>query len=258
MEGLVMSHVPSFTTASRYFIRRVGVAAGIVLLVTGCSASALSAKPKPSSSVPPHAGTASASSSPTGPAGSKLNAQLLPASALPPGFTLVGSRDDGNTAPYDLPHQVSAGQACQLLEKSAWIQVSGLEPFDYAQGVYANAGHTGDIDQEIFALTGNDSATAMAAMWKVFGECGSFTYQFSSGPTAHFTLKRTRLTGIGDEAITGVQTAPELYGGSTLVAVRVGSVIITTTVSSSGSDRGSAAVDYATGIAKNVAAAHLG
>jgi hypothetical protein len=131
---------------------------------------------------------------------------LLPASALPPGFTLVGSRDDGNTLPYDLPQQVSAGQACQLLEKSAWIRVSGLEPFAYVQGVYSNAGHT----------------------------------------------------GIGDEAISGVQSAPELYGGSTLVAVRVGSVIITLTVSSSGSDRGAAAVDYATGIAKNIAAAHLG
>jgi hypothetical protein len=71
----------------------------------------------------------------------------------------------------------------------------------------------------------------------------------------HSTLTRSRLHGAGDEAIKAVIVSPVFQGGETLVAVRMGSHVITTLYSSSGSDLGSPAVGYARQIAHRLQAA---
>jgi hypothetical protein len=60
---------------------------------------------------------------------------------------------------------------------------------------------------------------------------------------------------VGDQAYDAVQTSPAYLGGTTLVAIRVGNVIVTCLDSSSGNDKGSAALKYAERIATKVRSA---
>ena len=94
----------------------------------------------------------------------------------------------------------------------------------------------------------------MTTLWQEFGKCSSFSYQ-ASGATVSSTLKRSQLPGEGDDAIKAVIVSPTYDGGETVVAIRVGSQVITTLDSSSGSDLGSQAVSYAEQIVQRLRAA---
>jgi hypothetical protein len=175
---------------------------------------------------------------------------------MPSGYKVDPSttRDTGGELPSDTATAVPARQVCQDLTETAYIQVAGISTTDFAQSNYLNADQTEEVAEEIDAFTGTDAQKVMTTLWQELGRCASFSYQ-SSGTTVSNTLKRSQLPGEGDDAIKAVIVSPIFDGGETLVAIRVGSQIITMLDSSSGSDLGSPALGYAEQIMRRLRAA---
>lgn len=165
------------------------------------------------------------------------------------------TRNSGNyQLPSDDAQPMPAGQVCQAFEQTNFIRAAGFTTGDFAQSDFVNADHSQEIAEEIDVFTGTDAQQAMKTLWREFGKCSSFSYH-SNGTKVSSTLTRSRLPGVGDDAIKAVSVSPVFEGGVTLVAVRVGSQIITTLDSSSGKDRGSPATDYAKRILQRLSAA---
>jgi hypothetical protein len=192
--------------------------------------------------------------------GPQLAALLLPESDMPAGYTLIASaaKASGTATPDDTSAPVPAGnELCKIFASSYFLPAAGFITSTYAQNGYSNPGDTAEVDQSIDVLTGNDARTAMQRLWAAFGKCASFSYQYN-GTTVNCTLKRSTLSGIGDEAVAAVNLCPIVVGGVTLVAVRVGDMIITVADSSAGNDHGSAAIGYARQLAAKLQAVIAG
>jgi len=200
--------------------------------------------------------SASSASVPTSLNGAQLSAALLPASSMPRGFKLdpSGERDTGHSTASDTTQQVPASKECSLLTGTSWIAVGGIVAGSFAQNDYINRSGTEEIVQEADAYHGSRAQQVMQTLWQLFGKCSHFTV--NSGDTiAVTTMVRSELSGTGDQAYKAVQTSSVFLGGATLVAIRVGNVIVTCLDTSSGNDKGSAALQYAKRIAANVQAA---
>lgn len=233
---------------------RLGLAAAVTSLIAGCSAASSSS----AASSPPSAPvtTPSATSSATALSGSRLAGILLPASSMPDGYKVAPSttRNTGSQLPSDSAQPVPASQVCQAFAQTAYIRAAGIVTGDFAQSDYVSADQSQEIAEEIDIFTGTDAQKAMTTLWHEFGKCSSFSYQ-PNGTTVSSTLTRSRLPGKGDDAIKAVIVSPAFEGGETLVAIRMGSQIITTLDSSSSKDLGSPAVGYAEQIAQRLRAA---
>jgi hypothetical protein len=197
-----------------------GSTAGAAAASSG-SAGAASATPAGDS-----AATPSASAPPTG---KKLNSLLLPASALPKGFS-IDSASTVNTGdgynPASSPSAVSASKACDAIQGTGWITSTGLSAPSFAQDDYTDSAQ--DLfGQEVDGYQGSDAKAAMTALRKVFTECAnSKIKQNGTAYSARTTHKN--LTGLGDDAVEAVTTSPDLTGALTLIAVRVGNLVVTT------------------------------
>ncbi|MBO0824065.1 MAG: hypothetical protein J2P27_09425 [Actinobacteria bacterium] len=233
---------------------RLGVAAATASLVAGCSLA--SSSTSGSSHPPAQATTHSASPSAKMLSGPDLAAILLPASSMPTGYTVDASitRDSGPQLAFDTARPMPASQVCQTFKQTAYIRAAGIATGDFAQSDYLSTDHSQEIAEEIDIFTGTDAQQVMATLWQELGTCSSFSYH-SNGTTVSCTVTRSRLPGEGDEAIKAVIVSPVFEGGETLVAIRMGSQIITTLDSSRGKDLGSPAVTYAEQIAQRLRAA---
>lgn len=227
----------------------LGVTGLIVLAATGCGADATTHSSAGSNASP-------ASTTAKVLTGTKLKSLLLPAGAMPKGFRLNadGVRDTGNA---DMPSSSAAvppGKVCGMFEQTSWIRTSGIDSAAFAQNDFGDAGHTNQFAQEIDAYHGGDARAAMSGLRKAFAGCAAFTDK-SGGTTAKVKLVSSALPGAGDGGIKAVATSPVWQGGTTLVAIRVGSAVVTAFYSSSHPDKGAAAVRMAKTIAKNVQSA---
>jgi hypothetical protein len=233
---------------------RLGLAAAVTSLIAGCSAASSSS----AASSPPSAPvtTPLATPSATALSGSRLAGILLPASLMPNGYKVDPSttRNTGSQLPSDTAQSMPASQVCQAFSQTAYIRAAGIATGDFAQSDYLSADQSREIAEEIDIYTGTDAQKAMTALWQEFGKCSSFSYQ-SNGTTVSSTLTRSRLPGEGDDVMRAVIVSPVFEGGETIVAIRMGSQIITTLDSSSGKDLGSPAVGYAEKIAQRLRAA---
>jgi hypothetical protein len=228
--------------------------AAVLGTAIGCSSASSSTTATSTSS--PHASASASSSAPASLNGTKLGATLLPAVAMPHGFELDPSspRNTGDSTPSDTTQPVSPSQQCLLLDGTSWIIATGITAGSFAQNDYLTADKTAEIAQEADAYSGGDAQHVMDVLWQVFGRCAQFTDD-SGGTNAAITMTRSKLSGVGDQAYEAVQTSPAWYGGNTLVAIRVGNVIVTCFESSPGNDKGSAALRYAESIATKVSSA---
>jgi hypothetical protein len=197
---------------------------------TGSTAGAAAAASGAASATPAgdSAATPSASASAL-PNGKKLNSLLLPASALPKGFS-INSSDTVNTAegynPPVSPSTVPASKACDAIQGTSWITSTGLTALSFAQNDYSDSSQN-LIGQEVDGFQGNDAKTAMSDVRKVFAECAhSKIKQNGTAYSARTTYKT--LSGLGDDAVEAVTTSPDLVGGTTLIAVRVGDLVVAT------------------------------
>lgn len=227
-----------------------GVPVAVILgtLIAGCSSTSSSTTATSASSPP-----ASASPSASALNGTQLRAALLPASDMPSGFKLdpSGERSTGASTASDTTQQVPASKECSLLTGTSWIAATGMDAGSFAQNDYINGSSTEEIAQEADAYSSGDAQHVMKTLWQLFGKCSHFTVD-SGGTSAATTMVRSKLSGVGDQAYKAVQTSPAFQGGTTLVAIRVGNVIVTCLDSSSGNDKGSAALRYAKRIATKV------
>ena len=228
---------------------RLGLAAALTALIAGCSATG----PSAATASPPSAQVTTPSA--TALSGPQLTRILLPANLMPKGYK-VGSatRNTGSQLPSDTAQPMAADQICLAFTQSSYIRAAGIATGDWAESDYISPDQSQEVFEEIDVFTGSDAQKAMATLWQEFGKCSSFSYK-SNGTTAPSTLTRSRLPGEGDDAIKAVIVSPVFEGGETLVAIRIGSQIITTLDSSSGSDLGSAAVGYAEQMAQRLQAA---
>jgi hypothetical protein len=225
---------------------RLGLAAALTTLIAGCSA----AGPSAATASPPPA----RASTPAALSGPQLTRILLPAKSMPKGYkTGSATRNTGSQLPSDTPQPLPASQVCPAFTQSSFIRAAGISTGDWAQGDYISPDQTEEIFEEIDIFTGTDAQKAMTTLWQEFGKCSSFSYK-SNGTTASSKLTRSRLPGEGSDAIKAVIVSPVFEGGETLVAIRMGSQIITTLDSVPGKDLGSPAVGYAERIVQRLRA----
>lgn len=236
---------------------RIGLAAAVTSVIAGCSAAGSSSAAAPPPSAPGTTAPASSTSAPAAAlSGPQLAGVLLPATSMPSGYKVdpTSTRDTGSQLPADTPQPIPASQLCETFTEESFIRAAGINTGDWAQSRYVSADQSQEIDEEIDVFTGSDAQKAMTVLWQEFGKCSSFSYK-SNGTTESSTLTRSQLPGVGNGAIKAVEVTQNFDGGATMVAIRMGSEIITTLDSSSGKDLGSPAVSYAEQIAHRLRAA---
>jgi hypothetical protein len=138
-----------------------------------------------------------------------------------------------------------------MLSNTAWSQVVGVGNASFAQSDFVDASQDA-FAQEIDAFRGQDAQAAMAQVRQVFASCASFV-STQDGQTAHMRLVVKPLPGVGDDAVVGELTAPEYTGGTTLVAVRVGQLVVFT-VDGAQTDTGAGGVDLTRTLVQRVTA----
>jgi hypothetical protein len=212
----------------------VAVAVLPLAALTACSAGSssdgsASAKPASARAKDPNAGL---------PTGTQLKKALAPASAFPAGFTAVadGAADSGGTF-LDPSTPSTAESDCATLETTGWMQATGYKGgVSFAQGDYANKDQTAEIAQAIDAFQGHTAETVLKSLKSVATECAAFT---DTDEHAKVTVAGRATSGLGDEAYTMTLTSGHWENGTTLLAVRTGTSVITV-LSTAGSDNGTA------------------
>ena len=239
----------SSPAARSCFPARFGLAVALTPLIAGCSV----IDPSATTSSPTFAPVTTASAAAL--SGQQLTRILLPASSMPKGYTTgAATRNTGSQLPSDSPQPVPPGQVCVAFTQTSYIRAGGITANDWAAGDYISPDQSQEVFEEIDVFTGTDAQKAMATLWQEFGQCSSFSYK-SNGTTVTSKLTRTRLPGEGDDAIKAVIVSPLFEGGETIVAIRVGSQVVTTLDSAPTRDLGSPAVGYAEKIAQRLRAA---
>jgi hypothetical protein len=236
----------------------VGTVGLIILAVSGCGNSGTTQASTGVTGSTAPAATEQATSSPTSqplPTGTKLNSLLLNKGNFPTGFAVIAAntRNTADSTAPDSPSPMPTSQWCDRLTGTSWIDIGGIDSASWAQREYINSAKTETIGEEIDAFTGTDGVTVMADLWKAFGHCKSFSQAYS-GMQARTTAVRSKLSGVGSQAMKLVETSPTFLGGTTLVAIRVGDSIVTTIYSSEHSDLGSPALTWAERVAKRLPA----
>jgi hypothetical protein len=160
--------------------------------------------------------------------GTRLNLLLLPAGAVPPKLTLDagGSRNTGNDLADASTGPAPTVKNCIALNGLSWIGATGIGSASFAQNDYTDS--TGRMfAQELDAYHGTDAHTVMTRAAALFASCAHFQVK-QDGTVYTAKLTHRKLTGVGDEAVEAVVTSSSWDGGSTLIAARVGDVVVTT------------------------------
>ncbi|WP_316743244.1 hypothetical protein [Streptomyces sp. MK7] len=170
--------------------------------------------------------------------GTRLKEALAPASSFPAGFVPVpqGASDSGGE--FVTPQTESPGKPdCTKLGTTAWVSVSGARGgVSYANDDYVNKDKTAEITEEIDEFPGTAAATAMKGIRGIPATCPSYT-----DTDLHGTVKVSgrSTTGLGDEAYTITLTSGAWDNGTTLIAARQGTSVVTV-LSNDGHDNGAA------------------
>ncbi|KDN79392.1 hypothetical protein [Streptomyces olindensis] len=167
--------------------------------------------------------------------GTQLKKALATASYFPAGYAADPSlaRDTGDT--YQAPTTKSAANPhCAGLGATSWISVTGVEGVSFAQDSHINKNTSVELDQEIDVYRGTTATDVMKDVVKVVAECPSYT-----DSDTHSTVKVTGAStvGLGDEAYTITLTDSAWETGTTLIAARAGTAVVSV-LSTDGSDNG--------------------
>ncbi|MFF1547996.1 hypothetical protein [Streptomyces sp. NPDC058291] len=204
----------------------------LALTATACSSDsageAATASPTPTKAKDPNEGLLT---------GTQLKKALAPASYFAAGFAVdpESTRDTGDT--YRAPATRSAAKPdCTRFGSTGWIDLSGIEGVSFAQDSYVGKNTSSELDQEVDVYRGTTSTDVMTALTKVVEACPSY-------PDAD-TKSKVRITGaatpgLGDDAYTITLTDDAWESGSTLIAVRVGTAVVSV-LSTDGADNGAA------------------
>lgn len=220
-------HIPSRTARAA----RVLAVAALPLALAACgSQQATSAKGSASSSPTkdPNAGLLT---------GAQMKKALAPASFFPAGFAVdpSGARDSGDT--YTAPSTAPAAKPdCAKLGGTAWIAVTGISGVSFAQNDYVSKNTSEDIAQEIDAYRGTTASDVVKAVQKTAAACDGFA---DSQTHSKVKVAGAATPGLGDEAYTVTLTDTAWQNGTTLIAARVGTNVVSV-MSTDGHDNGAA------------------
>ncbi|WP_185899667.1 hypothetical protein [Streptomyces sp. WAC07061] len=212
---------------------RLLTVAALPLALTACSfpgtkAPAAAAKAAPAAA--PKAAAPSADPNKGLLTGTQLKAALAPASFFRTGFAVDPelSRDTGDT--YQEPATADVPTPdCTKLGATSWTEITGITGVSFAQNAYVDKNSSEEFAQEIDVYRGTTATTVLDALGKIAMACPSYT----DGDThAKVTVSEKPLPGVGDGAWAITQTSTAWQGGTTLVAARVGTSVVTVLASS--------------------------
>ncbi|MFD7015313.1 hypothetical protein [Streptomyces sp. NPDC059928] len=171
------------------------------------------------------------------PTGAQLKTALAPASFFGPGYAVdaSGVRDSG--AMYQEPSSAPASLSkpdCTKFAGTGWITVTGDAGVSFAQNDYTNKNTSADIAQEIDVFRGTTAAAVLKHLEKAAAVCPTYR-DVDTKTTAK--VKGAVTSGLGDEAYTITLTDSAWQNGSTLIAVRRGTAVVTV-FSTAGHDNG--------------------
>ncbi|MFJ5268391.1 hypothetical protein [Streptomyces sp. NPDC088358] len=169
--------------------------------------------------------------------GARLKKALAPASFFASGFAVDpdGARDSGTA--YTAPSASAAAKPdCSLLGGTSWIAVTGVSGVSFAQNDYVSKATSEDIAQEIDTFRGTTAAEVLKDLEKTATACATFT-----DAQTHSQVKVTGAAtpGLGDTAYALTLTDSAWQNGSTLIAVRSGTDVVSV-MSTDGHDNGAA------------------
>ncbi|MFI9808590.1 hypothetical protein ACIHEJ_30225 [Streptomyces sp. NPDC052301] len=171
------------------------------------------------------------------PTGTQLKKALAPASSFPSSFALDASmsRDTGDS--YQTQTTKSAAKPqCANLGSTGWIGLTGIDGVSFAQNSHADSKIPAELDQEIDVYRGSTSAEVMKGLTKVVAACPGYT---DSDTNSKVKVTGVPTPGLGDQAYTITLTDPTWTNGTTLIAARVGTAVVSV-LSTDGSDNGAA------------------
>jgi hypothetical protein len=225
----------------------------VALLAAGCSSSPATGS-APSGSAP--TGKAFGAASPTATAtpstGTQLTAALI--TDVPTGFKInkSGTLDTGTDMQDEKNGPMKSTSHCGDLGATAWIDVSGMSGVAFAQSDYLD-GDEQEIAQEIDSFDSPaDAARALSQLTAFMKTCKTFKDPSTASITYHLAVSSA--SGLGDGAIKGVTTSPNIEGGVVEVAAVQGNNVITVLYSSTKLSTAQHAVTIATQIHKNLTA----
>ena len=111
-----------------------------------------------------------------------------------------------------------------------------MEGVSFAQDSHINKNTSAELDQEIDVYRGTTAADVMKDVAKVVAACPNFT---DSDTHTKVTVTGASTTGLGDEAYAITLTDSAWESGTTLIAARVGTAVVSV-LSTEGSDNGAA------------------
>ncbi|MEU2875742.1 hypothetical protein [Streptomyces sp. NPDC007070] len=225
-------HHPSRTARAA----RLLAVAALPLALAACGASKSTSATAPAS---PSAASPSAAKDPNAGlfTGTQLKKALAPASFFAPGFAVDPSaaRDTGDT--YTPPSKAPAAKPdCSKLAATGWIDIAGIGSVSFAQNDYVDEHTSEDIGQEIDAYRGTTAADVLAGVAKAAASCTGFT---DSDTQSKVKVAQRAVPGLGDSAYEITLTAPAWENGTTLIAARVGTNVVSV-LSTDGHDDGAA------------------
>jgi hypothetical protein len=218
-------------------------ALAVPLALAACSSgatgttSATGANSGPAPSAPPPAAPAPASPDANLLTGTQLKGLLEPDSSFPPGFTSdpSGSRDTGSS--YELPSTTQVRKPkCRMLGGTAWISITGINGVSFAQDAYIDKASSAEIAQEIDVYRGTTSQAVLRKVAAISAACPWYT-DAQTGSRA--TIREQARPKLGDGGYVITVTDPAWRSGTTLVAARVGTAVVTV-LSTTGADNGRA------------------
>ncbi|GHB43592.1 hypothetical protein GCM10010347_11000 [Streptomyces cirratus] len=163
--------------------------------------------------------------------GSQLKTALAPASFFATGFTAdpESSRDTGDGYRPPAATEVPTPD-CTKLDKTAWTEITGITGVSFAQDAYVNKNSSEEFAQEIDVYRGTTATTVLDALGKISKGCPKYT---DGDTNAKVAVTEKPLAGVGDGAWAITLTSSAWQGGTTLVAARVGTAVVTVLASSS-------------------------
>jgi len=214
--------------------------AAAAVLPLGAAACTTSSTPAPRPAVSPPA-TPSAAATTASPdagllTGAQLSGLLEPSSYFPPGYRRqrAGTRDSGTG--YEPPGASGVRKPkCRLLAATSWTSITGISGVSFAQDDYLDRASSTEIAQEIDVYPGTTARAVMRQLGAISAVCPSYTDP-QTGRRAEVREQAGSRLRDGQGYVITV-TDPAWRGGTTLVAARVGTAVVTV-LSTDGVDNG--------------------
>jgi hypothetical protein len=125
---------------------------------------------------------------------------------------------------------------CRLLGATSWTSITGINGVSFAQDDYIDKARSTEIAQEIDVYPGSTARAVMRRLGAISTVCPSYTDP-QTGSRAEVREQASPWLGEGGYVIT--VTDPAWRGGTTLVAARAGTAVVTV-LSTDGADNGRA------------------